>query len=151
MTQSYKISKKFGKITTGDLSTGSVTGTSSTFSGLVTASNGLTISSGACISSGAVAKRTVTLVAGTSAGSTAMSSTVPGLVLTGTGGITGYTVTLPASPINGQVIFISTTQAIASTFLLSGGTVSPAAPTSLTAGQSIRYIYNTSNTTWYPC
>ena len=136
-------------LTTGPFVSSTLSSTTGTFSGLVTASNGLTVTSGSVISNANISHKGVQLVVGVSAATTIMSSIVPGLVLTGSGGISGYTVTLPSTPIDGQVIFISTTQAIAATFLLSGGTVSPTAPTSLTAGQSLRYVYNIGNTTWY--
>jgi hypothetical protein len=110
---------------------------------------GTEIIEGDLVTNGGLFYKNVQTAAGASAGSVTISKGVPGLILTGTGGITGYTVTLPVGPKDGQVVFITTTQAISATLLVNGGTIVPTAPTTLTAGQSLRYMYNLATTSWY--
>lgn len=86
----------------------------------------------------------------TAAGSETISDTVSVLLLDPAGTIASYTVTMPASPLDGHVVNISTTETI-TTFTLSpnAGQSIENAPTTLTAGSSVRYIYHLATTTWY--
>ena len=72
------------------------------------------------------------------------------LLLNPAGTLATGTITMPAAPINGQEIRVTSSQIITSL------TVSPnasqsilAAPTTLAVGIGFAYIYNTSATTWY--
>jgi len=69
-------------------------------------------------------------------------------VLNGSGAITGYTVTMPSTPVDGQINIICTNQPIASfTVNPNGGQTLNGSPGSLAGGQGIGFIF-TSNA-WY--
>lgn len=61
------------------------------------------------------------------------------------------TITMPASPLDGQIATISSTQTVTALTLSpnTGQSIKAAAMTIL-AGQTLRYRYRASNTTWYP-
>lgn len=73
------------------------------------------------------------------------------LLLEPAGTLASGTITMPASPIDGQEIRVSSTQSISALTLSgnSGQTISNP-PTTLLAGQGFGYIYNLANTNWVP-
>ncbi len=87
--------------------------------------------------------------------STGFSITISGdvktLELNPAGTLATGTITMPASPIDGQEIRVSSTQTITALTVSpnSGQTISNA-PTTLTAGTGFAYTYNLSGTKWIP-
>jgi len=70
--------------------------------------------------------------------------------LTPAGTLATGTVKMPASPIDGQPVQVSTTQTItALTVVPNTGQTIKNAPTTLAAGTSFLYYYNAAETTWY--
>ena len=78
-----------------------------------------------------------------------MSATSKTLILNPAGTLLAGTINLPASPIDGQEIRVSTSQAITSLTVSGNGHSIVNAPTTLALGTGFSYIYNTSGTTWY--
>lgn len=60
------------------------------------------------------------------------------------------TIKMPATPLDGQIVSISTTQTITTLTHDGNGKTISNALTTITAGQAFAYIYNLSDTTWYP-
>lgn len=89
--------------------------------------------------------------AATSGGSSLVLSTVSSFVLNATATLTTYTVTLPTTPIDGQMLLITTNQEITSlTLTPSSGQTLVGTYTTLPLGYSIRLQYIALNTSWYP-
>jgi hypothetical protein len=92
-------------------------------------------------------------VSATSAGSTTINNNTTLLVLNASGTLTTYTVTMPASPYDGQIVAITCNQAqTATTFSAnSGQTITGGSAVSIPLGSSaIRYVYVLTDTNWYP-
>jgi hypothetical protein len=61
-------------------------------------------------------------------------------------------VTLPPSPVDGQVAGIAFTQIVSAlTVNAPGGATVSAAPTSAAVDTNYRFLYQASSTTWFPC
>lgn len=90
-------------------------------------------------------------VSATTGGSTTINNNISVLVLHATGTLIAYTVTMPATPIDGQQIIITADQSI-STLTLSGnsGQTVIGAPTALPLGSGINYIWIATDSEWYP-
>lgn len=71
-------------------------------------------------------------------------------ILNPAGTLATLTVDMPASPIDGQLQTVSTTQIITALTVTGGGHSIIGQPTALTVGQRFTMIYNLGNTTWYP-
>lgn len=86
-----------------------------------------------------------------SAGSTTISNNINTLVLHAGGTLTSYTVTMPAAPLDGQIVAITCNNAI-TIFTLSGnsGQTVVGAPSALSLGSGLRYQYVLADTAWYP-
>lgn len=87
-----------------------------------------------------------TLVVATEAGSSTIGATCNTLLLSPAAALTAYTVVMPTGT-DGRVVQISTTYAI--TTLTLTGTFANGAPTTLTAGQGIAFIYRSADSKWY--
>ncbi len=112
------------------------------------------IITGTEVNQGAAACSSFSFQVPTTGFSIAMASNIGGLILEPAGTLAAGTITLPASPVDGQLVSINSTQTItALTVAASAGKSIKNAPTALTisttAGQGYRYIYRSSNTTWY--
>lgn len=75
------------------------------------------------------------------------------LVLEPAGTLATGTVTLPASPRDGLVVHLNTTQAITALTIVANavpaGQVIADAPTTLPIGGAVGFLYRAANTTWY--
>ena len=72
------------------------------------------------------------------------------LVLNPAGTLATGTITMPASPINGQEIRFSSSQIVTTlTVSANAGQTISNAPATIVAGQGFAYIYNTSGTNWF--
>lgn len=72
------------------------------------------------------------------------------LILDPAGALLAGTVTMPASPSDGQTLRVSSSQAITTLTVTPNSGQSVSAPlTALAAGGCFGYIYRASNTTWY--
>lgn len=72
------------------------------------------------------------------------------LTLDPAGTLATGTITMPAAPVDGQKVAVSTTQTItALTTSANAGQSIKNAPTTLAAGAGFQYQYRASNTTWY--
>lgn len=79
-----------------------------------------------------------------------VSNTTNVLVLEPAGTLATGTVTMPASPVNNQVVRISSTQIItALTVSPNTGQTVKGAPTTIAANGAVGWVYRQSNTTWY--
>lgn len=78
-------------------------------------------------------------------------TTANGVILNPAATLATGTVVMPAAPVDGMTITISTTKEI-SAFTLSGSTGQTVsnAPTALLAGDCITFLYRSANTTWFP-
>jgi hypothetical protein len=87
----------------------------------------------------------------TSAGSTTINNNISFLVLHASGTLTTYTVTMPATPIDGQLVNVTCNQSI-TTLTLSGnsGQTIVGAPVTLATGAGINYIWVNADSLWYP-
>ena len=66
--------------------------------------------------------------------------------------IAALTITLPSSPVDGQVTGFSFTQAVTVlTVNAPGGATVVASPTSAAIDTSLRFLYQASSTSWFPC
>jgi hypothetical protein len=73
------------------------------------------------------------------------------LIINPAGTLATGTVTMPAAPADGMVIWITTTkQIVALTINGNTGQTLTSGVTSLAPNQSVAYIYRVTNTTWYP-
>ncbi len=86
----------------------------------------------------------------TNGGSHTIADGVSAAIAVISGTIAGYTITMPANPVNGQVVVITSNGTATSLTLSanSGQTISGAA-TTLTPTNSTRYIWVSSVTNWY--
>lgn len=81
-----------------------------------------------------------------------IGANVSALILDPAGTLATGTVTMPAAPIDGQFVTLSSTQIItALTFSANAGQSIKNAPTTLAAGARVEYVYVLANTTWYIC
>jgi hypothetical protein len=72
------------------------------------------------------------------------------LILNPAGTLASGTITMPASPIDGQIVQVSSSQTVtALTVSPNTGQTLSGAPTTITATAGFRYIYNLSGTNWY--
>jgi hypothetical protein len=71
-------------------------------------------------------------------------------IINSSGTLAALTVNMPASPIDGQLQTVTTTQIITALTVGGGGNTIIGQPTALTVGQSFTMIYDLSTTTWYP-
>jgi hypothetical protein len=116
---------------------------SPTFTGTILAVNITT--SGMLIDTSFVIAVPVTL------GTVVMTTGTQRLIINPAGTLAVLTVTLPSSPVNGQIAGVSFTQAItALTFNAPGGATVVAAPTSAATDTTFRFIYQASSTSWFP-
>jgi hypothetical protein len=84
-------------------------------------------------------------------GTVVMTAGTQRLIINPAGTLAVLTVTLPATPTNGQLAKVSFTQAItALTFNAPAGATVVAAPTSAAIDTTFRFIYQTSSTSWFP-
>jgi hypothetical protein len=97
---------------------------------------------------GAVASLTEYTRVAPVSGQTVAMPTQGNLVLKPAGTLAALTVTLP-TPIDGQTVGISTTQAITA-LTVTGTGVTVVAPASLSANQAFRLVYCAPDATWYP-
>lgn len=73
------------------------------------------------------------------------------LIINPAGALATGTITMPAAPADGMVIWVTTTQQIvALTVNGNTGQTIVSNVTSLAPNQSVAYLYRSSNTTWYP-
>ena len=79
----------------------------------------------------------------------AISNNMTGLILEPAGTLATLTITLPTAPRDGQLLFISTIATI-TTLTISGGAIGAnQSPSTLTAGDSIRFVYQTTGSKWF--
>lgn len=73
-----------------------------------------------------------------------------GLILTGAS-VANQTVVMPAG-VDGQIFTVTSVGGVSGTFSMTatGASFAVSVPSTLTAGQVLRYVYRLSNTTWYP-
>ena len=72
------------------------------------------------------------------------------LLLLAGGGVSGGTIDLPSTPLQGQTAHISSSQNMTSlTFAASGGATIVGAPTSVTNTTPCAFVYDGSTTSWY--
>lgn len=64
-------------------------------------------------------------------------------------GLAALTVVLPTTPVNGQRFTITSSQTVAAITLTGTFAANNTAPTALTAGQPIRYVYSTDAAKWF--
>lgn len=69
------------------------------------------------------------------------------LVINPAGSLLALTVTLPASPTDGDIVTIGTSQAV-TTLTMNGGTIVGGLST-LSIASFATYVYNSDSTTWY--
>lgn len=80
-----------------------------------------------------------------------IANNISTLLVNPAGPLASGTIIMPATPVDGQNINISTTHSItALTLSPNAGQTVTLPPLTLTAGSGIQYIYNLANTTWYP-
>lgn len=93
----------------------------------------------------------VAFASGSSGGSITLADAVCRTVIDASGTLTTFTVTMPASPVDGQIVSFSTDQIITSlTVSANAGQTIKGAIGSLALGGRGVYVYRLSNTTWYP-
>lgn len=99
-----------------------------------------------------LADQSFSLQAPTTGFSITIADGVQRLVLNPAGTLATGTVVMPATPINGQLIFISSSETITALTLSAnaGQTMFANAPTTLVAAGSIGLIYDLGSTTWLP-
>jgi hypothetical protein len=68
-------------------------------------------------------------------------------IVTSTAASTGNTITLPSSPADGQILWFTTRQ-ILTAITWAGGTIT-GAPSSMTVGQTVMFVYSSTDTKWY--
>jgi hypothetical protein len=84
-------------------------------------------------------------------GTVVMGAGTQRLIINPAGTLAVLTVTLPASPVNGQLAKVSFTQAITSlTFNAPAGVTVISSPTSAAIDSIFRFIYQSSSTSWFP-
>ncbi len=84
-------------------------------------------------------------------GTVVMGAGTQRLIINPAGTLAVLTVTLPSSPVNGQLAAISFTQAITSLTINAPGGATVVAPlTAAAIDTSIRFIYQASSTSWFP-
>jgi hypothetical protein len=84
-------------------------------------------------------------------GTVVMTAGTQRLIINPAGTLAVLTVTLPATPVNGQLAKVSFTQAItALTFNAPAGATVVAAPTSAAIDTTFRFIYVSASTSWFP-
>lgn len=85
-----------------------------------------------------------------SAASITVSNSTSFLILKHTATIATLTITLPASPVNGQVVHVATRSTV-TTLTLNGGAGQTVygAPTTIAATTPVAFIYETAATSWY--
>lgn len=90
------------------------------------------------------------LVVATEAGTTTINNNVSSLILKPAAGLTAYTITMPSSPFDGQLLRISSSQAIAGvTHNGNTGQTISGAITALSANGFAAYQYVLADTKWY--
>lgn len=67
-------------------------------------------------------------------------------IVTSTATSTGNTITLPSSPVDGQILWFSTRQALTGNTWVGTNT---GAPGSMTVGQSVMFVYSSTDSRWY--
>jgi hypothetical protein len=106
--------------------------------------------SGNIINKKGTADQSYSLQAPTTGFSITIGAGVKSLVLNPGGTLATGTIVMPASPIDGQEIRVSSSQTItALTVSANTGQTISNAPTTLTAGTGFAYIYNLSGTNWF--
>jgi len=79
----------------------------------------------------------------------AIGNNTTGLILEPAGTLATLTITLPTAPRDGQLLFISTIATI-TTLTVSGGAIGAnQSPSTLTAGDSIRFVYQATGSKWF--
>jgi len=135
-----------GTLTGATLAAG-VTASSLTSVGSLTA---LTVA-GTLISTKARADQSYSLQIPTTGFAITVANTVQQLILKPAGTLATGTVTMPAAPVDGQIVNIATSQTITTLTVSanSGQSMANAFSTTLSAGTGISFIYNLSGTTWF--
>jgi len=101
--------------------------------------------------SGAEIDKTYQIYAPATLATVTMSAGQSRAIINPAGTIAVLTVTLPPSPVDGQVAGISFTQVVSAlTVNAPGGATVIAAPTSAAVDTTFRFLYNASSTTWFP-
>ncbi len=101
--------------------------------------------------SGAIAKPGSAVAVPLTGATVAMSAGEAFQIIDPAGTLAALTVTLPPSPVDGQIAGFSTSQELtALTLTAPGGATVAGAPTTLLLGGATRFIYRAANTTWYP-
>lgn len=91
-----------------------------------------------------------TTVAATSGSTVTLSGTRSFTAITQTQTSTNMTITLPASPVNGQIAKVSFTNIVTTlTVNAPGGATVVSAPAAAVVSGAYGWIYQTSNTSWY--
>ena len=87
----------------------------------------------------------------TTAGSTTVNNHVTTLILKSAGTLASYTVTTPSSPADGQILYITSNNAItALTITANSGQTTSVASVTETGPTSVALIYSLTDTNWYP-
>lgn len=111
---------------------------------------GLTTFSGSIARTKVSADQSYSLQTPTTGFSITIADIVGTLILNPAGTLATGTVTMPANPINGQEIRVSSSQIITTlTVAANAGQTISNAPTTVTAGGGFSYIYNLSGTRWF--
>jgi hypothetical protein len=78
-----------------------------------------------------------------------LPNNIAAYILEPAGPVAAITLTLPATPYNGQVQEICTTQTITTLTIAAAQTLADAFAAALNAGQGLRYRYNLALATWF--
>jgi hypothetical protein len=79
-----------------------------------------------------------------------IANNITTLLINPAGTLATGTITMPATPIDGQIVQVGSSQIVSSlTVSANAGQTLLGAPTSITPSGGFRYIYNLSGTTWY--
>jgi hypothetical protein len=102
--------------------------------------------------SGAEIDKTYQIYAPVTGGTVTMSANQSRAIINPLAGLALLTVTLPPSPVDGQVTGFSFTQIITGlTVNAPSGATVVAPPTTAAVDSTFRFIYQTSSTSWFPC
>jgi hypothetical protein len=97
-----------------------------------------------------LAHQTYSLQAPTTGFTITIGNNIPGLLLNPAGTLATGTITMPATPIDGQIVRVSTSQTVSTlTVSANSGQSILGAPTTITSSSPFSYQYNLSGTTWY--
>jgi len=148
------VSTSTPQVRSGTLQITNTTASTSASTGALQVSGGLGLSGTAFIGGGLLAQSTVSFAnaqfSTPVSGSTIVSNGNPTILIGGATTLPALTIAFPASPVDGQLFRVNCNPAVTALTVSSATFPSNgSAPTTLTAGQILRYIYNTPSGFWW--